>query len=384
MVTLFSHNTQVLSSISWSGVCSLSPCWCGFPPGSLVSPTVRDMHPRVIIQSLHWWRSGSGRQAQLSSLPLWRGSDAENTSLSLYNEVSSDGGVMVPICWKNTTFRLLLGESINSSQMRVLPNRKCNEWLRGTLLMIDLLFTTGTGFSPTGSPSWQSCPWQGGCTRTALCFGIVLLSAPFRASCTRWMSSPSPWRRRWLKESSSDPDPEFSPLSLNSGMRNRIKYSSFHLWEKDEHLETLETWLSTPGRTVNFDKVTGNLSSKHPSLLTDVNVVNTVLASGNGLFFLCLFTLWNSVSPRRNRESYNLTSTENILIAFHPLLYLTPGQLKLPPDSPIACTWILNQAHAWPKTDCLFHVGVSVSWSRIQVLRPYHMETFLDFIYCIS
>lgn len=211
------------------------------------------MYPRVGSQSLHWWRSGSGCQAQLSSMPLWRGSDEENTfqhtSQSLYAEVSLDGGVMVPICWMNTTFRLLLGESINSLQMRVLPNRKCNEWLQGTLLMIDLLFTTGTGSSPTGSPSWQSCPWQGGCTRTALCFGIVLLSTPFLASCTHWMSSPSPWRRLWLKESSSDP--EFNPLSLNSGMRNRIKYSSFHLWEKDEHLETLEMWLSTQGRTGN-------------------------------------------------------------------------------------------------------------------------------------
>lgn len=194
--------------------------------------------------------------------------------------------------------------------MGQLPNRKCNGWLPETLLMIGLLFWTGTGFSPTGSPSWQSCPWQRGCTRTALCSAIVLLSTPFLASCTRWMSLPSPWRRLWSKESSSDPDAKFSPLSLNSGMLKRIKYSSFHLWEKDEHLETLEMWLSARGRTVNFDEVTGNLSSKHLSLLTDVNVLNTVLASGNGLFFLCLFTLWNSVSPRRNRASSNLTSRE--------------------------------------------------------------------------
>lgn len=90
----------------------------------------------------------------------------------------------------------------------------------------------------------------------------------------------------------------------------RIKYSSFHLWEKDERLETLELWLSARGRTVNLDEVTGNLSSKHLSLLTDVNVLNTVLASGNSLLFLCLFTLWNSVSPRRNGESSYLTSRE--------------------------------------------------------------------------
>lgn len=169
--------------------------------------------------------------------------------------------------------------------MKLHPNRKCNEWFPGTILMIDLLFLTETVFSPTGFPSWQSCPWRHGCTKMALCSAIVLLSTPFLASCTRWMSLPSPWRRLWSKESSSDPDTKFSSLSLSSGMLKRIKYSSFHLWEKDEHLETLEMWLSARGRTVNFDQVSGNLSSKHPSLLTDVNVLNTVLASGNSHFF---------------------------------------------------------------------------------------------------
>lgn len=115
------------------------------------------------------------------------------------------------------------GLTLNELNIQVNQQQKhvSFSWLKAVskvcFLTTDLFLLAGTGFSLSGSPCWQSVPWQRGRTRKAPCCGTVLPYTPSLASYTHSMSLPSPWRPHWLKELTSDPDrcsaPTLSPTA---------------------------------------------------------------------------------------------------------------------------------------------------------------------------
>lgn len=170
--------------------------------------------------------------------------------------------------------------------------------------------------------------------KKVLCCGTVLLCTPCPACCTHWKSSPSSWRQHWLKGLTSDAD-RFSLCNVAYCRNtNGLKY----ICGKERvfrHVRNVTLSYKRKGKIKSH-------KSQTYCLVHYVNVVHTVFALGNSLIFLCLFTLWKSVSSRRNRVIHNLTYTVDIFHSSHPLLYLTLGQLLLSFYCCIACTWILN------------------------------------------
>lgn len=80
-------------------------------------------------------------------------------------------------------------------------------------------------------------------------------------------------------------------------LQERWSVKIFHLsiCRRRKYIQTLEKCdfiIKKKKQDSGPDEATGNSSSEHNALFTDVNVVYTTVQS-----FLCLFTLWSSVSP---------------------------------------------------------------------------------------
>lgn len=157
---------------------------------------------------------------------------------------------------------------------------------------------TEIGSSPIGSPCWQNFLWLRGCTRMAPCCGMVLQFTPSPASSAHSTSSPSLWRRHWLKGLTCDPGWWWQRSAL--GLL-RISKSFFLLWENEERERNITLF-------------------KNRRLWTDWNhwqcglQTFSLFASGNGLNFplyVCLYCE-NSLSLRWNSESLCLPSTVDI------------------------------------------------------------------------
>lgn len=193
---------------------------------------------------------------------------------------------LVERCFKRKYVLLVLFWTL---QTHLHFNSKLHQAFMEPSLTTDLFLLAGIGFFLSGSPCWHSFPWQRGHMRKVLCCGTVPLYTPSTASYTHSMSLPSLWRLHWLKELTSDPDggaqSSAPALSPPAGMLTGFRYSSFHLWGKKKFIQTLEKCDFIIKKDSGPVEVSGNSSSKHIALITDVNVLYTVFASGNSLIF---------------------------------------------------------------------------------------------------
>lgn len=159
-------------------------------------------------------------------------------------------------------------------------------WVFLTGTLTDLFLLVGIGSSLSGSPCWQTVLSQYGPMRKGLCCGTGLLSTHCLASYTHSMSSPSPWRWHLLKGLTSDPDgQEWMECSLLQGCR-RVQIFIFPSCEKGKYIQRLEKCDFIIMKTNSGpEEVTDISSSKHIALFTNVNVLDTLFASGNSEVF---------------------------------------------------------------------------------------------------